>query len=313
MYTDNLNVQLANLDSFIAMLKSLGIESNTRIHNHRKYLAGYISAIQNGTHKSLQETEEYNNFGKAFYEINQLVSIYSGLTKTNISENLIGRLKTYINGPINIDDENPLKSTNNPRDIGFELFLGATLLMGGYDIVFGNESDLEYQTLDGNYYIECKRPSSEKQISSNVAKAYSQLDKRYSSDAKGYGLVAISISKLVNKDHYTLRAPNNTSLDSQLRFFAEEFFKKHKSGWDAKRNEKTIGCLIYVDAPCYNEMDDSLSIRSYTMLVGFGLIETSQFKVVQSIFENIKPALTQGNVDAEPFLFRYDYKPTINK
>jgi hypothetical protein len=287
MNTDKLEKQIADLDECIIWFQSLGINPNiTRIQVYKKYIKLYIKAITEGTAKELQVSDEYQEYTNAFYEITELINIYSGLKEFRVTEDLQARLSTYITGPTNISDENPAKTTNNPRDIGFELFMGSRLLKCGYSVSFKKDGDLEYKAADRNIYIECKRPSSEKKIKENVDKAFKQLEKRYSQDGTARGFIAISMSKILNKEHYTLGVPNKQALDNALPKLVGEFIQKNQL-WQPRSDTRTIGVFVLLEVPCYIGQDDEFKISTFLGVVNTCPVDSEDYRFLVNMYNDL--------------------------
>jgi hypothetical protein len=285
--------QLADLDECISWLNTLGVRLNktSRIYTYQKKLSTYVKLVNEDKAQELQESPEYLEYTNAFYEITELIDIYSGLKKVTVSTELKARLQKYVNGPININEENAVKATNNPRDFGFELFIGSRLLQAEYEIVFGEESDLEYKLEQNDFYVECKRPSSEKRITENIIKAYKQLERRYGNDANSKGLIALSISKIVNRDHWIFGVTNRANAQKAVQEKVEDFLQTHKNLWSGAHDKRTVGAIVLLQVPVYMQETNNFNISTYMAIIGFCEPNSNEFDIFRKMYEKIKKAI----------------------
>jgi hypothetical protein len=110
-------------------------------------------------------------------EANELVIIHRSLIGKGLDSFLRPRLTTLVSGPESYINENLSTSSNNARDIGFELAVVARMAAAGLQI---NEdrggSDVVARIKNDLVLFECKRPQSADSISKAIKKAAGQLN-----------------------------------------------------------------------------------------------------------------------------------------
>ncbi len=285
---EGLYKQLNDSKSGIVWLNQNGINSYNRINSYQKKLENYIKIIEVGQLNKLKGTDEYREYSNSFFDLTEFIEITQGLMKIQVNDELIKRVGRYIEGPINIDEENPSKNSNQPRDIGFELIIGSRLIRGGYDIIFNDEGDLEYKTNNGNFYIECKRPSSVKQIVRNIEKAHSQLKSRYESDEKGRGIIAFSIGKLINSLHSTIVVNDVLTRKNILQQQTTEWIQQNIKEFDRfNKDNRTIGFIVLLQVPIHTLSNNNLSMDTFMGIVSFGEQDSYNFNIFKNMYDRM--------------------------
>lgn len=153
---------------------------------------------------------EFNEEGKrsrehilAINESFEIIDIYA-LWKENLHNfsGLEKKIKASFNkGPILREDENPGKSTNQPRNDAFVYLLSGVLLRGGAKVITVDGVSLNKTSDAGNadiiielngigVVIECKRPQSKNALKQRVEEACGQID-------GANGIIAIDCSAFI--------------------------------------------------------------------------------------------------------------------
>ena len=162
------------------------------------------------------------------------------------------RLDSYVTGPGLQSAEKPSSGSAQPRDIGFELVLGAQLSAAGLRVQFPGRGDLEIEG-ERKISLECKRPQSVEKLEAAVRKAANQLVERATAVAEDppTGVVAISIGKIVHGGTKLLSAADLMSAMKVLDATTSEFVRSHDKLWQSTRHAAVHSVLIELSAPVH--------------------------------------------------------------
>jgi len=227
---------------------------STRIDQYKKNLLLLADAHDAGKVTELLERRNEECLMNSFLEASSLNLIYRGLRKFDKGNAVLrDKIDALFSGPEHSNDENPTAKSNNTwaRNTSFELVMAACFAAAGYDIHFDPEADLIIN--DGLLlFVESKRIYSDKRIKGNIDEALDQLDRRYlAGDPKRQkrGLIAISISKLINPRQRLLSARNVEHLRSVLNELAVNFIRDHRRHWAGPHHRNTVGIIIHLHVP----------------------------------------------------------------
>ncbi|MEE9213733.1 MAG: hypothetical protein V3U54_02925 [Thermodesulfobacteriota bacterium] len=240
----------------------------TRIGEYKRFLSKILSLHQSGKFNNEEIRKYFGKYLNIVYEVQELVYIFTGLSPI-IKDELSSRFRQFIKGPISYIDENINTSSNVARNVGFELLIAAILANAGLKIEFGTLADLKIIFNNYTFFVECKRPQYEHQINSNIKGALRQLEDRYKfNQGKDNlrGIIAISVSKILNPELKILVKHNVHSLHSYTENILDDFHKKYKSKWLNPRDKRTIGAIIYFSTPTSIEEEN---IIAHTYQVDF--------------------------------------------
>lgn len=224
---------------------------STRVAQYKKNLLLLADAHEDGKVAELLKSRNDEVLMNSFLEASSLNLIYRGLRnfdKSNAA--LCQKIKMLFGGPEHSNDENPATSTNSARNASFELVMDAHFAAAGYPIDFGTDADLFINDTPP-LFVESKRIYSSLRIEDRIDEAFAQLRRRYASlDPKlqKRGLIAISISKLINPRQKLLSARNIDHLREALNKQVEGFIKEHERHW-AGRDENTVGVIVHLHVP----------------------------------------------------------------
>lgn len=238
---------LETLKSVDGWLVNLGIKSNTdRIHcaieivekadkgwknrreNHEPTKIGNVDSF----HFGLVEALEFSNIFRAFEKDDPKV---------------IGpKLKRALSGPLPPADETTKNADG--RNIMFELALAAQLRLGGAEVSVG-EPDIAVTLSGTRFLIECKRPFREDSVRANVRGAADQLKGHLNADSEAAGIVAISVSRILNPGTKLFVAATEAAKE-RLGDRIEQLMNETEKSW--KKSEfhaQTAAVLFHVSTP----------------------------------------------------------------
>lgn len=201
----------------------------TRIGLYKKALKKIMKSLP----KDEMTGTDRVNYVTIAYEAQELVYIYEGLSSI-VDEQLGKRLKVFVKGPFSYNDEKNSSSSNDARDVAFELFIASFFAQKNIQVDFGTNADLKFIFNGHTIYIECKRPQVKHQINSRIKDAYSQLDKRYKEDRNPdscRGMMALSLSKCFNPKMDIARAKDLNNLKSYMNNTLNIFQEENERRW----------------------------------------------------------------------------------
>jgi hypothetical protein len=243
---------LSDLEDFDAYLEKIGI---ARPHDRlRKMIA------------NIREVEKYRIEGKLL-SLNShprmaefVWSLVEGLEFTNIFQGLRDYdptilkllLQKVLRGPIQPAHEN--NTSNEARNIAFELMLGAGLRRAQAEVTLGTQADLIINHAGSSIYIECKRPRSEDGIGQNLKRARRQLRQHFASNRypkSAAGLIAISISKAINSGSNWFLVDEEAQIGLGLSRDVGRVHQSHRREYDSEDYAKVLGTIYQIFTPVY--------------------------------------------------------------
>ena len=131
---------------------------------------------------------------------------------------MLEKLERALGGPAIPTDETARSS--DPRNILFELALGAQIEASGQPVTHGEHPDLTVPLRRRDVLVQCKRVLSEKQVEKNMKGAASQLEHDFDGSRRSaVGIVAVDVSRIVNPkwECLTFSTPKQVSTAMQRR------------------------------------------------------------------------------------------------
>ena len=233
----------------------------TRIGEYKRVFGKILSLCKSGNFNDDEKRKYFPEYVNIVYEVQELVYIYNGLSPL-ITADLSSRFQMFVKGPASYTDENIMTSSNAARNIAFELLVSATLASAELKIDFGTNADLKIILGDYVIFVECKRPQYSHQLNSNIKGALSQLENRYKSHNdtnKPRGIIAISLTKILNPNRDILVAKSTETLHSSTERMLDNFHNEYKSKWFLPHDIRTIGALIYFSVPTSVEEENIIA------------------------------------------------------
>lgn len=184
----------AGVESAAAWFESIGIAvGGSRLEAIRARLAQLEVIFRQGGVAALRPS--WNNLDTALVLADAMAFTSIGNQFRQLAPDRIPRhdLRTVLNGPLMVQEEDPSTATVNARNIFFELELAADLMSRG--IVLDGFDDIRFSFGGKGFRVECKRLHSEARVEENLASAYSQLRRKLAESGE-YGIVALALERL---------------------------------------------------------------------------------------------------------------------
>lgn len=237
------------LDIAVKWLEALNIQySSSRIGQYKRDIDFIIKKINEDKISELTTTQKFPQLINSLYETDEIILIYKGLSKLEDTNSIKDKVKTIAKGPTDILDESLSSSSHTARDISFELLMVALFSEADYKVIFENNADLVLDEKEYIIFFECKRPNSFNSLKANVQEASKQLRNRYASfesSKQKYGIISVSLEKILNPKQYILTAKDDVEIDAIISQEVEQFVKSNQSIWKFIKEENTIGIIFF--------------------------------------------------------------------
>ncbi|HMO52671.1 MAG TPA: hypothetical protein PKE26_15925 [Kiritimatiellia bacterium] len=215
----------------------------TRLRRYSAVVDELAAHYECGTLKSATFEHSLSQQANAYGEISEILRIHQGLASLYESE-LRDRLRKVLSGK----EGRPSPSDFDPaRDTAFELLVASRLLAAGYTIDFSNDADLVLNVSDTTLFVECKRLKSLNKLQKRIGKGLKQLNIRYANSTDpdtSRGLLALSISDMINPTHDLLVSPTAQSMGDFASNINQRFIEEHEHIWHGLADKRTIGVLV---------------------------------------------------------------------
>jgi hypothetical protein len=236
-----------DLQTAISWLSEIGVTYfNSRIAKYQRDLEVLLRARSANEIDKLLDDGKFPALVNSLYEATELIAIHKGLSRIITTEELVSRLRVFTHGPEFAADEKIRASSNTPRDLAFELFTASLFALAEFKVDFTTQADLVAYDGTKTFFVECKRPRQDTSVHSCAKGAASQLRRRYRSHASHvsvYGIIALSIDKIVNPDHFLLVTDDENALDKRMTSETQTFVTKYHRHWSTLDDPQTIGVI----------------------------------------------------------------------
>ncbi|KAF3982368.1 MAG: hypothetical protein HFP78_02190 [Methylococcales symbiont of Hymedesmia sp. n. MRB-2018] len=242
-----------------------------------------------------QAQKIFPEFVNSMCEISSFIGIYKKLKDEPIAElkGIREKLNKGVNGPIELATETAKSTT--ARNFIFEATTAARFHnpKKGISSLLNTVSDTGIHFEKNKIWVECKRITTIKKIEKNIRKASGQLERilREKIGSSNKGLVAIDISKILNKGDNIFVQENDALLISAVEKLMNDFIVQNAKKWEniyASRDRKIIGTVVYFSFMSVSE-DRSLLVSVAEWAINPRLnIRTSEENLLNSIVEIVK-------------------------
>jgi hypothetical protein len=283
---------LEKMEAIQTKLKDAGIKiDKNRYGKHHKLIEQLVNSFKNDTHDDFVKKFKHEESITAFTETVELISIVNNIPLTHKDRKLNKKIQLALNGALLPSQENCNSGNTQARNTLFELLLGASLYKGHHNIDFSVE---DFQISDGEdtYIVECKRPFKKETVLSNFEKAINQLNSKTIEKARTFGIVAISINRVLTNGQLFLEAKNEEALAKRLSFENNNFIEK----WFMQFNKivintRILGVIIHLSVPAKVESTKTIYNSEFFTTKSFCIEGSSDFIRLTEFVSKLKPLL----------------------
>jgi hypothetical protein len=275
------------LDSVCAWLEGLGINySPTRVGRYRKIFSSIARHQDANTLNTFFEEYSRASLVNAAHEVAELVRIFEGLSQTR-DTSFVSRLRDALKGHelFVLDDNN-----SSGRDFTLELSIAAKFVRADLPVDFGHNADLCTQFQDHEFFVECKRLKSSKQIERRIKEGLTQLKQRYADSEDplaARGILVLGTTKLVNSELGVLKAENQESLDEKVFAYNQAFIETYRSLWQLQVDARTLGTVVVLDAPGFVGITEKLITCHEVAMNNSVPINTKSYALLRELADRV--------------------------
>ena len=180
-------------------------------------------------------------------EATSFVNIYNEFRDYENCPTLQDSLQRVIKGPYLSQKEDG--TTNDARNILFELELAATFASKGIKILDFN--DVSFELEDTIWNIQCKRSINVRNLEGHIERAVQQGQHFFNqtkSKLAPRGIIAISIDKILGTDKAVIRTLDSNALKSYVDNKLNEFVKQCSHKWNKIIDGRFLAVFIFMRA-----------------------------------------------------------------
>ncbi len=246
--------KLAEIDQ---RLRQMDLNQHHRIRIHLRHLTELAEATDRGTLAQITNNltgGQRREILWSFVESIKFVDAVDALQKQSCDIPKAVLMKE-IKGPPDacLEDD----KSNQGRNAMFELWVAGRVAFAGLEPRLGGEPDESFEFENRRMLVPCKRVLSESAVAKRIGEAALQLDRdlALSADPKDCGVIAISISRLINPRNKMLTVATDTDLQSALSREIDKVIERHAQVCRGVKHPKTgghpLGGLCHAQAPLF--------------------------------------------------------------
>ncbi len=239
-----------NYLSSLAWMGKIGVRLGAgRTGHYERVLKHWKNAYKIATNDEARKA--FPDFVSSVFEIFEFVRVWQAFREvpedqlTGIAE----KLQKAVNGPLNAVDETPESTT--ARNFLFEAVVAAKAHRpkSGIEAILDASSDTGVRFSGKRIWVECKRVTSVDGLERNCKKASKQLERKLGAivGAGNRGIVALDVSKVLNKGDQILEARSDQELNDTVVALMDHFIERNSGIWQrvyTKRHRKIMGTLV---------------------------------------------------------------------
>jgi hypothetical protein len=247
-------------------LSSLGIrEHQDRQRQHIRRIEQLEEARQAGNLADATRGDAGRLSMFSLTEAIEFLDVYDAFSQGHPDE-LPDRIRQALDGPADLGDESPKSSLG--RNIMFELNLAARLKVQGSPVALPLNPDILTE-IDGRpLNLQCKRPFRPETIPGNIHDAEKQLvnDLRAANNPEARGVIAISVSRLLNRGDQLFVGPDESTIKQRLGDDVQILGEKYRDVWGNVADVRIIGILFHLITPTHIQDINLLTVGQQTVV-----------------------------------------------
>jgi hypothetical protein len=252
-----------NLSKIDAWLTDIGLNRYDRIRIHQRNVMELVEAVDSGKLDELVSNlseEKRRQILWSFVESIEFSDAIDALRRKGCDIPK-GVLEKALKGPhdIYLEDE----TSNLGRNTMFEIAIAGRVAFAEPRI--GGEPDVLFEFENRRMFVQCKRVLSEESISKRISEAARQLkrDLLQSSDPRDCGLIAISVSRVINPGDKMLVVTTEADLGRAMRLHIERVIRRHGPSFRNVKDPKTAGIFFHMATPAFVKEHRLLTVAQY--------------------------------------------------
>jgi len=230
----------------VEWLRGFGVRTDgTRLAHYHRAIKDLTAASERADPAELRAM--WPQVANALYEANEYVTIHRSFADGRHDAFVSPRLEAIAGGPLSYADEDS-SSGNRPRNLIFELLVGARLVDSGLGLIPSDRSDVESTIERMRLVIECKRPRTEAKVERRTKDARDQLLAKMASGARdsALGIIALDLTRLTNPEFGLLvRMPADAGTEA-LANYLRAFFDRRAEFFAHISSQHVSGLLLRI-------------------------------------------------------------------
>jgi len=232
--------------------------SRTRIGFYERTIKDLVNTYKTASREKLNDS--FPKYGKAIYEIFDLITIHEGLGRvSDVAVPLL--LEKFLGGPPIYSDERPATSSNLGRNTAFQLLVASKLSEAQLRPRLEEPSDIGFRFEKYYISVECKRPQEKSGIQTSIKGALHQLKHRLGARVSRFhaGMIALDFTKVLNPELRLLVKKTPRELKSWLSAITNSFLEENVSLWQKPQKTRILGVLTHFSLMAVVEDRDLLT------------------------------------------------------
>ncbi|KGM06946.1 hypothetical protein LP43_1441 [Methylophaga thiooxydans] len=287
---------LEDLCEFIIFVESRGHKiRGTRLERYRKYLEDIVDGGQDSKNifHDIQNEEFNTKYDVLLYvlrEVHELMWIQKGF-KSKTPKNIDEKLSLLIGGK----DFAALDKKTVSRNTQFELRIASYFSQTGYTSDLSSKTDIIATKGKHQFYVECKRVSSQGQLFKRLLEAKDQLNNRIPGSnlslAK-YGIIVVDVTKIAFKHNGVIMGYTSEHARDLIQDKLKEIsngIASHESLWNLK---PLIMVWLQVHIPSLILYPSTFSTRISSLFISSHKVSSK--RKFRKAFEELKLTLEIG-------------------
>jgi hypothetical protein len=276
---------LDNLQGLEDLAREEGLAApGNRLQRYHFLIKGLLAASQEPDPDAFPRNHGHARVMWALTEATELLGAAAVLRAYTPKERRV-KLKAILAGP---DSPGAERTTSNlSRNISFELNLAGRLSRHNHLVESAPDVDIKTRLNSGCYYFQCKRPYSSSHFRRNIKEAFAQLTANLDSDREAYGVIAFSVSRLVNPTGDAYVVPTLQHLAELDSWFAR-VMPQLNDLLPRLRHPRVLAAILHFTVPVFvREAVGAESIRTeqHSNAVSFFPPHVHQFTLLRSLIE----------------------------
>jgi len=261
---------LDNLRDIEGLAREEGLAApGNRLQRYRFLISGLLDASREVDPDAFPREHGHARVMWALAEATELLGAPAALRAYPPDQRRL-KLKAILGGA---DSPRAERATSNlSRNISFEMNLAGRLASRGHPVDSSADIDVRTYLGSGSYYIQCKRPYSVSHFRRSVKEAFEQLAANLGREAGAHGVIAFSVSRLVNPtaDAFVLQSVKQLS---ELSRWFDPVMPQLSALVPRLRHPRVLAAILHFTVPVF--------VRE---AVGTEAIRTEQHSHVVSLF-----------------------------
>ena len=234
-------------------LSKMDLNQHDRIRRHQRNITKLADALDEGRFEKIAvqlPAEQRREILWSFVESIEFTDAMDALRGQGcaVPKDVLERA---LKGPADLYLEN--EKSNQGRNTMFEITIAGRAAFAGLKPQLGREPDVFFEFENRRIFVQCKRVLSEAALSKRIPEAEKQLkrDLAASCDPRDCGLIAVSVSRLINPGDQMLSVGIEQDIRKVLSQEIVALSQRVRPIWSRVKHPKIAGVLFHMATPSF--------------------------------------------------------------